>query len=162
MNDEWIDCGTHHTGRSLLRFTLSAEPGTSGHLHDAVAGWGETEGRGAFDLVIITSTKKLHLIPQKTFEQSDNETTPDLTALDQIFKISQGLTQPFFFSSAKTVNLRLNWFERRSEEPFKVTGWWTHCRCYYIKLYWQLTWFVCTTKPRRPQGTEADAPVMHR
>lgn len=29
---------TSHTGCSLLRFTLSAEPRTGGHLHDAIAG----------------------------------------------------------------------------------------------------------------------------
>lgn len=47
INDEWVDgLVTHHTGCSLLRLTLSAEPRTSGHLHNAIAGWGEgTESR---------------------------------------------------------------------------------------------------------------------
>lgn len=37
----WVDFETHHTGCSLLRFTLSAEPRASRNLHNAIAGCGE-------------------------------------------------------------------------------------------------------------------------
>lgn len=131
--DEWRNCLTHHSCCSLLRFTLSAEPWTSGHLHDAIAGCRERKrearekGKTRQSRVSLHKPQQKNIFPQHAFTFKDKETTLAQPATQQSCQTCLQISHWFiciysFFEHNGREHFYTNCLEYKSKHGLELDG----------------------------------------